>query len=196
MHAGHTPNHSLSQFPTAAGTEVATVAGESGSQTPTGLGLEAAPTGDHRDLNGKPVSRLEDSVAFELEASFEDIPEPEPMHEVPDDRPLKGPLMVRNIPAHDEIFFRRLSEKLEDVSRGGQEATPTCMQSANDEGPAQGAKENTQAELPGNDGSADKGPDAHDDDSSSQTPKDDSIEIPLKLKKTTNNFGAPLGTMF
>ncbi|KAH6688897.1 hypothetical protein F5X68DRAFT_189669 [Plectosphaerella plurivora] len=195
MHAGHTPNHSLSQFPTAAGTEAATVAGESGSQTPTGLGLDIPPVGDHRDLNGKPVSRLEDSVAFELEASFEDFPEPEPMHDVPDDRPLKGPLMVRNIPAHDEIFFRRLSEKLEDVSRGGEEATPTCMQSADLDGPVKGAKENAQAELPANDGPAEKGPDAH-DDSDRQSRKDDQVEIPLKLKKTTNNFGAPLGTMF
>lgn len=199
MHAGHTPNHSLSQFPTAAGTEAATVAGESGSQTPTRSDIfklsDAPPSGDHRDLNGKPVARIEDSVAFELEASSEDFAEPEPMNEVPDDRPLKGPLMVRNIPAHDEIFFRRLSEKLEDVSRGGQEATPTCMQPADDEEPFQAAKENAQAELPGTDGAVEKGSDTHDSDSDTQGPGDDTVEIPLKLKKTTN-FGAPLGTMF
>ncbi|KAM0536673.1 hypothetical protein ACHAPP_002815 [Verticillium nonalfalfae] len=135
---------------------------------------------------------IEDSVAFELEASAEE--HPEPILEAPiEDIKLKGPLMIRNIPAHDEIFLRRLSEKLEDVSRG-QDSTPVCLQDDLDE-IAEEPKEKAQAGLE-NKGAGDASA-VTDHDSESESPKDKDVEVdvPLKLKKTTN-FGAPLGTAF
>ncbi|KAM0279022.1 hypothetical protein ACHAQH_004804 [Verticillium albo-atrum] len=193
MHAGHTPNHSLSHLPTAAATETATVAGESTSPTPTFGRSDAAPALPITiQAPARRIGRIEDSVAFELEASAED--HPEPILEAPvEDFKLKGPLMVRNIPAHDEIFFRRLSEKLEDVSRG-QDSTPFCLQDSLDE-TTEEAKENAESEpakSTANDADA-----IADSDSGSESKKgkDEEVEIPLKLKKTTN-FGAPLGTAF
>ncbi|KAM0325073.1 hypothetical protein ACHAQA_007612 [Verticillium albo-atrum] len=194
MHAGHTPNHSLSHLPTAAATETATVAGESTSPTPT---FERTNAGPNLTIDvhapARRTGRIEDSVAFELEASAED--HPEPLLEAPaEDRKLKGPLMVRNIPAHDEIFFRRLSEKLEDVSRG-HDSTPVCLQDSVDE-LTEDAKENAQAGQTDNDAAKDASMVVENDSGSeSQKGKDEEIEIPLKLKKTTN-FGAPLGTAF
>ncbi|CRJ81513.1 hypothetical protein BN1708_001912 [Verticillium longisporum] len=193
MHAGHTPNHSLSHLPTAAATETATVAGESTSPTPTFGQTNAAPALS-LDIGalGRRTRRIEDSVAFELEASAED--HPEPILEAPaEDIKLKGPLMIRNIPAHDEIFLRRLSEKLEDVSRG-QDSTPVCLQDDLDEA-AKEPKDKAQAGLE-NKGAGDASA-VTDHDSESESPKDKDVEVdvPLKLKKTTN-FGAPLGTAF
>ncbi len=43
---------------------------------------------------------------------------PEPLLEPSEDVELRGPLMVRNMPAHDEIFFRKLSDKLKKKSAG------------------------------------------------------------------------------
>lgn len=199
MHAGHTPNHSLSQLPTAAVTTTGTVAGESGGQTPTRpepvVIPESPPAIIRQDINGRPIARIEDSVAFELEATSEDIPEPVPMLESTEDKALKGPLMVRNIPAHDEIFFKKLSEKLEDVSRG-QDATPTCLQPAECDGkPIEVKKEKIEGGSNVVNDAVEGGRTADDDTSDSEAPADDSAEIPLKLKKTAN-FGAPLGTMF
>ncbi|KAK1991572.1 hypothetical protein LX36DRAFT_590197 [Colletotrichum falcatum] len=192
MHAGHTPSHSLSVLGTAPGTEVATAAEGTGGSTPT-----LAPT----DMSSNPATLCD--VRARLDSSdlqddaYRGPDEPQPTLEATDDVALKGPLMVRNIPAHDEIFFKRLSEKLEDVSSGA-DAVPTCMKTPSEhefQGPTED-KENLLAPNPDADAASDRGSTTDRDDlSDSQHKAEEEIDVPLKLKKTTN-FGAPLGYMF
>jgi hypothetical protein len=47
--------------------------------------------------------------------------------EAMDDHPLSGPLMIKNIPAQDELFLAALKEKLEPISQG-QDALPRAVQ--------------------------------------------------------------------
>ncbi|GKT46025.1 uncharacterized protein ColSpa_06206 [Colletotrichum spaethianum] len=191
MHAGHTPSHSLSVLGTAPGTEVATAADGTGGSTPT-----LAPT----DMSSNPATLCDvrargDSSDFQDDV-FGGPDEPQPTLEATDDVALKGPLMVRNIPAHDEIFFKRLSEKLEDVSSGA-DAVPTCMKTPSEvafEGPADDM-ENLLVVKRDVDTASDKGSTTDRDDASESQSKVKEVDVPLKLKKTTN-FGAPLGSMF
>ncbi|OLN86018.1 hypothetical protein CCHL11_05249 [Colletotrichum chlorophyti] len=189
MHAGHTPSHSLSHLGTAPDTEVATAADGTGGSTPT-----LAPT----DMSSNPAT-LYDVRARDDSSDVQDddgTEEPQPTLEAKDDVALKGPLMVRNIPAHDEIFFKKLSEKLEDVSRGS-DAVPTCMKESTEnllDGPSE-EKENTITIKSDADAASDKGLSADEGDGSDTQGKPQEVDIPLKLKKSTN-FGAPLGSMF
>ncbi|PHH86366.1 hypothetical protein CDD83_10362 [Cordyceps sp. RAO-2017] len=111
-----------------------------------------------------------------------------------DDVPLKGPLMIRNIPAQDELFFARLDRKLESVV-SGQDSVPSVLRAASpDPGaarapPAVAAQPRQPAPSPpvgGGDASQDTG----------STPENEETdldpEVPLRLK-TTSNFGAPFG---
>ncbi|KAL0937911.1 uncharacterized protein CTRU02_207642 [Colletotrichum truncatum] len=191
MHAGHTPSHSLSHMGTAPGTEVPTAADGTGGSTPT-----LAPT----DMSSNPATLCDvrtrgDSSDVNDDTFGDGFEEPEPTMEATDDVALKGPLMVRNIPAHDEIFFQRLSEKLEDVSRG-EDAVPTCLKESTDDllaGPSE-QKENSLAPKTDADATSDIGSAADKEEPESQ-PKVEEADIPLKLKQSTN-FGAPLGSMF
>ncbi|WYZ45552.1 hypothetical protein EsH8_VIII_000868 [Colletotrichum jinshuiense] len=191
MHAGHTPSHSLSQMGTAPGTEVSTVADGTGGSTPT-----LAPT----DMSSNPAT-LYDVMArgvdlSDLDDVFDGAEEPQPTLEATGDVALKGPLMVRNIPAHDEIFFKRLSEKLEDVSRGA-DAVPTCMKESTGDlfdGPAEQQENHLVVKSDAN-GASDRGSAADNDAEFQSRQKAQEVDIPLKLKKSTN-FGAPLGSMF
>ncbi|OHW97837.1 hypothetical protein CSPAE12_03452 [Colletotrichum incanum] len=191
MHAGHTPSHSLSALGTAPGTEVATVADGTGGSTPT-----LAPT----DMSSNPATLCDVRARGDSSDLQDDVfggpDEPQPTLEATDDVALKGPLMVRNIPAHDEIFFKRLSEKLEDVSSGA-DAVPTCMKTPSEdafEGPAED-KENLLVVKQDVDATSDRGSTTDRDDASESRSKVEEVDVPLKLKKTTN-FGAPLGSMF
>ena len=116
----------------------------------------------------------------------------EPMYEPSEDRPLSGPLMVRNMPAHDEIFFQKLNNKLEEVRKDDNTALPSVLQDAplddKTEGPAEQPKTD-EPEAAGSD---------HGAEGSKSTPKstdeEDIAEIPLKFKKRLS-FGAPFGEM-
>ncbi|KAK8103175.1 hypothetical protein PG984_016321 [Apiospora sp. TS-2023a] len=178
MHAGHTPNHSISLLSTAASTIVPNTADSSGAATPVQESSEAAhpelprapqpSTNDiHQNENGYDLDEEEDRQLFEPSE---------------DDRPLTGPLMLRNMPAKDEIFLQRLAEKLTD-SINCNDATPTVLKGnpmEKSEGQAQREQsENVPAEG-GND--------------SSNLGDDEPSDIPLKLK-STRNFGAPLGSI-
>ncbi|ETS84819.1 hypothetical protein PFICI_02844 [Pestalotiopsis fici W106-1] len=118
MHAGHTPNHSLSTFATALSTNATNTAGSSGASTPThgqshgGVGNGAAYTDgqqDHAAEDPKPL----------LEPSERD---PE----------LRGPLSLRNQQAFDEIFLGKVADKLLD-SIQTDDATPTVLKHGADE---------------------------------------------------------------
>ncbi|KAK1974720.1 hypothetical protein LZ30DRAFT_607331 [Colletotrichum cereale] len=191
MHAGHTPSHSLSVLGTAPDTEVPTAADGTGGSTPT-----LAMT----DMSSNPATLYDVRARFDSSDLQDDAcggpDEPRPTLEATDDVALKGPLMVRNIPAHDEIFFQRLSEKLEDVSSGA-DAVPACMKTPSEhefQGPSED-KENLLAPNRDADASSDRGSTTDRDDLSETQSKAEEIDVPLKLRKTTN-FGAPLGYMF
>ncbi|ROT41633.1 hypothetical protein SODALDRAFT_322721 [Sodiomyces alkalinus F11] len=194
MHAGHTPSHSLTHLPSAIVSDAATINGESGTSTPredpAARGGAMAKLGRTQKRLALP-RRIEDTLSFELEASAEDHPEP---RFEPDegDRELKGPLMVKNIPAQDEIFFRRLSEKLEDVSRG-QDATPSCMQNGEEAYEEDGAA--ASSKEPGNGEEGLNGAQERGSGSDSLSEDEEGVkDVPLKLKRS-NNFGAPLGAI-
>ncbi|KAL4721913.1 hypothetical protein ACLX1H_011105 [Fusarium chlamydosporum] len=205
MHAGHTPNHSLSVFPKVNPTDPASILGE--GATPTvekaiDLGVAAAVAEEEKkDTLSLPVQtdRRDSKVSFisvteDLDPNALDV-----MMEPSDgDKPLKGPLMLRNMPAKDELFWEEVHKKLEPISQG-QNALPAVMQSQELESiagpsglnvPAHGLKQDG---LIGGDGSADARADADDSDGEGGG-KAIEVDVPLKLK-STSNFGAPFGAM-
>lgn len=216
LHAGHTPSHSLSVLPTG----IATASSDDGSSTPTmpqrGSGPDQDPptsTGterDHRDIPEAPHPAGPAAAVTDGDNRAPDD-DPEAPFDPADDRKLKGPLMVRNVPAHDEIFFQKLTDKLEEVSKDGDAALPAVLKAEHDDQPGSG-KDQAQAgagpiepQMKGTGGgggdetgserdegsSRSGGADGSDDDSDDAgTP----IDVPLRFKRPMN-FGAPLGEM-
>ncbi|KAK3396130.1 hypothetical protein B0T20DRAFT_261904 [Sordaria brevicollis] len=178
MHAGHTPSHSLSVLATATSSGVATI-NSSGSSTPT------LPRGD--DLTSQALGVISEQEGTIQLAEQESVVSDDPLaaYEPAEDRPLRGPLMVRNMPAHDEIFFRRLSDKLEEVSKDTMAALPSVLKDTvvddGEPGPSN-AKENEPENS-----SKEK-----DSSSGSKSEDETELDIPLKLRRN-NNFGAPFG---
>ncbi|KAI1648824.1 uncharacterized protein F4817DRAFT_55667 [Daldinia loculata] len=174
MHAGHTPNHSisLSRLHTVESTEVVNTAGSSGSSTPKCCDAE-----DKQVQVPEKVPNCQTSCcglgcpkAAEAQDELEDERDKDPE--------LKGPLTLRNLPAADEPFLKALNEKLADVIT--HDMTPTVLKHGNYFRPA--------ASEPiietGDD-------DAHD---AREKLEEQEQEIPLKLKQSSN-FGAPLGQL-
>ncbi|KAF5019270.1 hypothetical protein F66182_8723 [Fusarium sp. NRRL 66182] len=206
IHAGHTPNHSLTAFPKVNPTDVVSVVAEGATPTvETAVNLGAAvPT---EEAKGDTVLALRQRARRDSKVSYVSVVEEPEDHQTAmldpsdGDKPLKGPLMIRNIPAKDEFFWNKVNEKLESV-RQGQDALPAVLQ-AHSQGlasiagpsgvnvPVHGPK---QVVGPvGGDGSADARADADDGDDEGD---EEAIEadVPLKLK-STSNFGAPFGAM-
>jgi len=197
MHAGHTPNHSLSVFSTAS--SGAQTARSSGESTPTMLQPENAVDEQPR----VPQNTIQPTAPATSDpqqfSRYHD--EPEPVFEPLEDRELKGPLMVRNMPAHDEIFFRRLSDKLEEVSKGNeaslpavlkdvdQESVSTDLASENQPAHSEARHENQQDNTSG--GESDFGTEKAQRSPNPET--EGRLDIPLKFKSSMN-FGAPFGT--
>jgi len=167
---------------------------------------QALPAVDERPLAPHNTTQPTAPATSELERLSEYHDEPEPVFEPLEDRGLKGPLMVRNMPAHDEIFFRRLSDKLEEVSKGNEAALPAVLKDVDLESSSTdlascGAREN-QPEAPpearsqtqqndGSGGDSDSGTEK--DRRSPKTENEGPLDIPLKFKSSMN-FGAPFGT--
>ncbi|ROW10263.1 hypothetical protein VMCG_01711 [Cytospora schulzeri] len=169
IHAGHTPTVSLSIVSTGVSNTVVS----SGSNTPTlTSGDGALSDGNDNNLEfsepAEPVPTGQDDEDYEP-AIFE------PSDEDPE---LKGPLTLRNIPAKDEIFLKKLADKLEKVGSGGEDATPTVLRHPDEE---EDEEEPGSAAAPAanSDGEGVKVVEEH---------------IPLKIKKTSN-FGKPLGSL-
>ncbi|KAH6630120.1 hypothetical protein B0J18DRAFT_420256 [Chaetomium sp. MPI-SDFR-AT-0129] len=155
MHAGHTPNHSLSSLATVVSSGTATVTSNGGDSTPT------TPSPYHKDdaaasgrdtptadaAGGGITVRITDpDGAAQSGLDITDVPSavndndnnndhPNPHLQPSDeaDRELKGPLMVRNMPAHDEVFFQKLSDRLEEVSKDDVAALPAVLKDAEPE---------------------------------------------------------------
>lgn len=190
MHAGHTPNHSmsLSRLHTVESTEVTNTAGSSGASTPRSSSPKGGQTNAPEEsqhsqvthIGGAPETSEAPDVRCEPEA---DILGPAAILVPQDDPELKGPLHLRNFPAADEPFFRVLSDRLEH-----DDMTPTVLKHEQLGEPQQCVElEAGPIAKAGGDGAHD----AHE-----EPPEDDEIEevIPLKLKKSSN-FGAPLGQL-
>lgn len=204
MHAGHTPSHSLSVIPTVSSSGVQTVT-SSGDSTPTmhlsdGIASRGLPPLDDDTANHpRPADRLIAAVYPDPLADYYHEPEekPEPVCQTSEDRALKGPLMVRNMPAHDEIFFRRLSDKLEEVSKDNEAALPAVLKGVE---PDSELEDNTQVKpetaQAHNDGPSSTAASDTGTEKSQRSPRSDDgeeLEVPLKLRSSMN-FGAPFGT--
>ncbi|KAK7917641.1 hypothetical protein PG985_011249 [Apiospora marii] len=177
MHAGHTPNHSISLLSTAASTIVPNTADSSGAATPVQESSGAA----HPEFPSATQPSTNDIRQNGYDLDEEEEEDRQLFEPSDDDRPLAGPLMLRNMPAKDEIFLQRLEDKLND-SINSNDATPTVLKGnmGEPEGPAQREQsENVPAE-----GGSD----------SNTLGDDEPSDIPLKLK-STRNFGAPLGSI-
>ncbi|KAI3397315.1 hypothetical protein diail_10972 [Diaporthe ilicicola] len=168
MHAGHTPTVSLSFVSTGATNTVTS----SGSNTPTLISGDGAISSDGND------GRESKEPAEPVGTAIDDDHDPAIMEPSDEDPELKGPLTLRNIPAKDEIFLRKLSDKLEKVGTG-EDATPTVLRDVDFEEGEPSAKAAAAAAV------------AAADESDSE---DAEPEIPLKLR-STSNFGKPLGSL-
>jgi hypothetical protein len=165
LHAGHTPNHSISAFDTAASTIATNTAGSSGTTTPT----------RGQEFGGEPANQHD-----------VDVEDPEALL-IPSegDHKLSGPLSLRNQLAFDEIFLGRVADKLMDSIRSD-DATPTVLKNDLDEAEA------GLADPRATDGAADVADSTTDSEMS--PPPEEAGEIQLKFRKNSN-FGAPLGSM-
>ncbi|KAK5627038.1 hypothetical protein RRF57_002753 [Xylaria bambusicola] len=176
MHAGHTPNHSMSfsNLPTLEST-AGNTAGSTETCTPT---TSSDPQGGHGDDTlgqGKAATK---SGADQDEAAISG----EVIYEPSDDDPaLKGPLCLKNRPAADEVFLRRLSDKLEEVK--ATEATPSVLNELITKAPTE-----DQVDLRASRRIDDKMIDRESEDTLEEVEED----VPLKLK-ASSNFGQPLG---
>lgn len=164
MHAGHTPTVSLSIAHTGATNTVVS----SGSNTPTLLSGDGAMSSDG---NEKPES------SEPAEPDGHDDHEPAIMEPSDEDPELKGPLTLRNMPAKDEAFLRRLSDRLEKVT-SGEDATPSVLKHSDDEDDNEHSETNT--EKPNTESEAGDAEDTED-------------TIELRIRKTSSNFGKPFG---
>ncbi|KAK0390644.1 hypothetical protein NLU13_0148 [Sarocladium strictum] len=213
MHAGHTPNHSLSLFPTMNVSSNATA--PSGGPTPKAESLELAVAPEQavhahtlqripeQNLSNESNSKkpMEGQAASEPAAKVGDEQLELGPLEPTDDIPLKGPLMIKNIPAQDEIFWAEVNKKLEPISQG-RDAVPTVMRIDLEE--LEAAADSSAAALMIQQhqppravdpvGGGDASQDRHDGESAPVGPRPGTsdADVPLKLK-TTTNFGAPFG---
>ncbi|KAK4102762.1 hypothetical protein N658DRAFT_422818 [Parathielavia hyrcaniae] len=170
MHAGHTPSHSLSSLATVASTGTATATSNGGDSTPT------MPQDDG-------VSSRDIGAAGE---------EHIPSGSNPTTAPFPGgPLMVRNMPAHDEIFFQKLSDKLEEVCKDDKAALPAVLQVEDTAGSC--LKSESEGKLgPHREVAAADGSGSAGSKDSPGSGDEENFDVPLKFKKRMN-FGAPFG---
>ncbi|KAH6982288.1 hypothetical protein BKA56DRAFT_484639 [Ilyonectria sp. MPI-CAGE-AT-0026] len=199
IHAGHTPNHSLSLFPTVTATETSSIAGVSEGATPT-VEITADVPIHHRESDDDEEDTPTRQPGQEDPSANDNPDHPEPMMDPEEDKPLKGPLMIKNIPAQDEIFWEAVNKKLTPISQG-ENALPAVMQSSPDDMESIADTETmyTLDQRPrgpidpvGGDGSHDAHADADDDTCEFGDRKNIEVDIPLKFK-ATSNFGAPFG---
>lgn len=195
MHAGHTPNLSLSIVPSAKMTD-------EDEDTSNGMVEESTPDKacepavEHQGSDAK--GKGKEVATYTEEEGDSTVDDPTPSLDAADDAPLKGPLMIRNMPAKDELFFAALNEKLEPISKG-LDSLPTVMQGSGTEDSA------SLSEVPHQAADAKVAIDGEDETSKQtqeKTPPDVEImregdlESDFQLKfKNTSNFGAPFGVV-
>lgn len=218
MHAGHTPNHSLSLFPTMSIAASSTGAPQDDEVETSGQASTSAPDApaEHEGEDYLAARNATLNIALGTAANAPEIAEdkttgnadnehvndgpgedhPEEILEPVDDVKLKGPLMIKNIPAQDEIFWDQVNKKLEPISQG-RDALPTVVRLSIGEeeaamGDAPGLDALRQVAPVGGDASQDPNADNSGAEAGAGGRKGIEADIPLKFK-TTTNFGAPFG---
>ncbi|KAI1493240.1 hypothetical protein F5X96DRAFT_256255 [Biscogniauxia mediterranea] len=179
MHAGHTPNHSvsLSRIQTTESTKTPNTADSSGTATPTpqmtGSQSDISSLTEHQQLTENDAAPEPSGEAPAQEAS--EISE-QPTLEPSDEEPvLQGPLHLKNRPAADELFLQKVYDKLEHVKANN--VRPSVL----DDAESDVTQDTTESESG----------DIHSPEDSTE---DIEEEIPLKFKRS-NNFGQPLGKL-
>ncbi|OTB07365.1 hypothetical protein M426DRAFT_8740 [Hypoxylon sp. CI-4A] len=212
MHAGHTPNHSisLSRLHTVDSTVVSNTADSSGAATPRGAPLgtvkdEAPDQFSHKSSPSTEISLDSTDMAYIARTELTDAENFDAGSE--EDAPLQAPLHLRNFPAADEPFLDALNNKLHYAIAN--DSTPTVMKhrrydnsitsrhvtldlqpAAESQHPPAGDQPSAVSESTaavGNDG-------ANDAREEPLQEEQDEGDVPLKLK-ASNNFGAPLGQL-
>ncbi|KAI5867672.1 hypothetical protein GGS23DRAFT_188270 [Durotheca rogersii] len=190
MHAGHTPNHSmsLSRLHTVQSTDATNTTNSPGARTPKGQPPESSQ-GDLREQpsQGKAVevnnllgifadseARDEPLTVGNIDATA-DVNADGESDDHDHDPELKGPLHLRNLPAVDEPFLKSLNSRLEKVLFN--DIAPSVLKNA----AASTSSENRRSIEPASKDLIDNLDDEEED-------------IPLKLKKSSN-FGQPLGQL-
>ncbi|CAG9983294.1 unnamed protein product [Clonostachys byssicola] len=209
MHAGHTPNHSLSKMVSMNVADSGGVPGsdDEGSSPSPAIGDCSLPRTFGQRNAGHGIGEVggeANGKAPERHNNESLLDHPEEQLDAADDIRLKGPLMIKNIPAQDEIFLDQLNKRLESIGHG-EDALPTVMSSPppdDDEDPVYSVSGSPgqkpwKANPPvGGDASQDVFPEASGANGGEDAPakKTDEVEqdVPLKLKGTSN-FGAPFG---
>ncbi|KAI1392170.1 uncharacterized protein F4822DRAFT_117545 [Hypoxylon trugodes] len=176
MHAGHTPNHSmsLSRLHTVDSTGVTNTADSSGAPTPK---YQPAQINALGELSNSQTTGLSDRPHAQDQTGAVDP-------EVDQDPELKGPLHLKNLPAADEPFLKALSDKLEHAKLNN--IRPRVLKHESPTDSDESTKERETSKV-GGDG-------AHDIQDPLEAEAEPEEDIPLKLR-TSSNFGAPLGQL-
>ncbi|KAI8627027.1 hypothetical protein F5Y19DRAFT_185992 [Xylariaceae sp. FL1651] len=188
MHAGHTPNHSMSfsQLPTVDSTVAPNTAGSSGTSTPTlPKEQDISQNIEERIQPQQPAESdpAQDSYTIADVRNDFNVGDEAILESSDEDLALKGPLCLKNRPAADEVFLRRLSDKLEEVKANDiRPSVLTELSLSESTLEPTNSKPSINTVDGGNDGSCDN------------AMEDIEEEIPLKLRKS-NNFGQPLGQL-
>ena len=176
MHAGHTPNHSMSfsNLPTLEST-AGNTAGSTGTCTPTN---DPEP----QRVHGGDVLGQSKSETISVVEQDDLVDTEEAIYEPSDEDPaLKGPLCLTNRPAADEPFIRRLSDKLKKVKATG--AAPSVLNELATRAPL------TEGLM---DHKTRQGMDSETKDDQTQEIENMEEDAPLRFKPSSN-FGQPLG---
>ncbi len=202
MHAGHTPSHSLSILPTmTTSAATSTMADPSQGTTPTQAQVTASMASrilaSAPDMPEHPAALdfFDDPCLEETKVVTPYQVDDDDLDHLPGpsgDARLKGPLMIRNIPAKDEEFWRLVNEKLEPISRNG--SVPTVVEKAAldpQDSPATQVSHTAPARASTRTRAGGGGAD---DDSDDETEGQKEEDIPIRFKKTCN-FGVPFGEM-
>ncbi len=170
MHAGHTPNHSISKFPF-----LGTDGSESGNATPT------------QENHGQGQDHKHEPRRTSFAPGYEHLREPrrderqnhDHEHEDHDhgDKVLSGPLGLTNEASKDDAFLAQLVEKLEEA-RKSTDASPSSESSS--------SHENQRRSL---------GPLKREPADEGDGEEDDKDELPPLRLKPSFNFGRPMGRM-
>jgi hypothetical protein len=168
MHAGHTPNHSISKFPF-----LGSDGSESGNATPT------------QENHGQGQDRKHEQRRSSFAPEYEHQPDPrreerqdqnqghEENHDQ-GDKELSGPLGFTNDISKDDAFLAQLVEKLEEARRST-DASPSTESSSSrqSQNRSLSPRKRELAEEDTEDDDKDEGP-------------------PLRLSRPSFNFGPPL----
>ncbi|KAJ2903357.1 hypothetical protein MKZ38_010022 [Zalerion maritima] len=174
MHAGHTPNHSVSHFPIPVAEEVAEAALGAAQEAAEELAHQQQEDAEEKDGDDE---KAQEGIAHEpREAGGEEDEE---------DKPLRGHLIAQS-DGTPSVFLDEFTKKLQDISSGAEDGVPSVLKNLP-------IPHDRPAAVVGGrpEGICESPPHLHVLD---EVEVDTEAEVPLKLKSTTN-FGLPWGQL-